>query len=45
MTTTILLNKFQRLIDKKSDQGKDINALVFGQQIGLMAKLFGCWTQ
>lgn len=42
MTTAVLLNKFQRLINKNIEQGKDINELVFAQKSGLMAKLFGC---
>ncbi len=43
MSTTILLNKFQRFTHKKTNQGEGINTLVFGRKMGLMTKLFGCW--
>jgi hypothetical protein len=43
MTTTLLLDKFQRLTHKKARQDGSINTLVFGRKMGLMSKLFGCW--
>lgn len=43
MSTTILLNKFQRLTEQKAKPGSELNALVFGRKMGLMTKLFGCW--
>ena len=43
--TTILLNKFQRLAIRKAKQGNNIDTLVFGQKMGLLSKLFGCWHE
>lgn len=43
MTTTILLNKFQGLTNKKGKQDKNTDTLVFGRKMGLLTKLFGCW--
>ncbi len=45
MTTTILVNGFQRLIDIVAGRGNDINTLVFGRKLGLIAKVFGCWHE
>ena len=42
MTTTILRNKFQKLIYKNGEQNKNSDTLAFGRKISLMAKLFGC---
>lgn len=42
MTTTILRNKFQRLIQKKDKQTESADLLIFGRKVGLIAKLFGC---
>jgi hypothetical protein len=42
MTTSILRNKFQRLINKNGKQTKDSNTFAFGRKVSLMTKLFGC---
>jgi hypothetical protein len=42
MTTTLLRNKFQSLIYRKTEHSKDLEMVSFGRKIGLMAKLFGC---
>jgi hypothetical protein len=41
MTNTIAISKLQRLINKKSKN--DVDQFVFGQKVGLMTTLFGCW--
>lgn len=41
MTTALLSNKFQKLIDKKGRKN-EIDRFVFGQKAGLISKLFGC---
>jgi len=43
MATTLLLNKFQRLIFKKANWKNEVDRIVFGQKVGLITKLFGCW--
>jgi hypothetical protein len=43
MTKILLLNKFQRLINKNSKQTKASNTFALGRKVSLMAKLFGCW--
>ena len=43
MTTAILRNTFQKLINRKADEG--LNTQVFGQKMGLATKLFGCWHE
>lgn len=43
MSDTILINKFQRLTNRKAKQDNDVNTLVFGRKMGLISKLFGCW--
>lgn len=43
--TTILLNKFQKLAIRKVKQSRNNDTLVFGQKMGLMSKLFGCWHE
>jgi len=45
MTTAVLMNKFQKLINKRTEQNKNINKLIFGQKMGLISKLFGCWHE
>lgn len=40
MTTAILTNKFKTLIGRDASR---ISQNVFGQKVGLAAKLFGCW--
>ena len=42
MTTALLLNKFQRLINKNSEQGKVINEPALVRKPGLITQLFGC---
>jgi transcription elongation factor Elf1 len=42
MATTLLLNKFQQLINKKIVQSNQIDQTVFGQKENLINKLFGC---
>lgn len=44
MATALLLSKFQRLIYKREAQ-KDIDRGVFGQKVGILTKLFGCWHE
>jgi hypothetical protein len=41
MANTMTLSKLQRLISKKSKD--EIDQFVFGQKIGLITMLFGCW--
>jgi hypothetical protein len=43
MTTTLLLNKFGSLLNKNKTETNKIDHFVFGQKVGLFAKLFGCW--
>jgi hypothetical protein len=45
MATALLLNKFQRLIYKKKKWKNEVDQFVFGQKMGLMTKLFGCWHE
>jgi len=45
MTTVFLTNKLLTLNNKQNKAINDRDQLVFGQKMGLMAKLFGCWTQ
>jgi hypothetical protein len=42
MATVLLTNKLLKL-SKKHRKTREIDHLVFGQKMGLMAKLFGCW--
>lgn len=42
MTTTILLNKFQRLTNKREEKDNGTHPMVFGRKVGLLTKLFGC---
>lgn len=41
MAQTIAINKIQSLVSKKS--GNDVDPFVFGQKVGLITTLFGCW--
>jgi hypothetical protein len=41
MANTIALNKIQKLINKKGKN--EVDQFVFGQKVGLMTTLFGCW--
>ncbi len=43
MATVFLTNKLLTLNNKQNKATNDIDRLVFGQKMGLMAKLFGCW--
>lgn len=43
MTTTLLSNKFENLIDQNKTEKNEVDDFVFGQKVGLFAKLFGCW--
>ena len=43
MTTAFLPNKLLTLSNKQNRQASEIDNFVFGQKLGLMAKLFGCW--
>lgn len=43
MATTLLIDKFQTLVDKNKAETNKVDRSVFGQKIGLFAKLFGCW--
>lgn len=46
MTTTFIFNTFQRLGHRKSKNSKAIvDHNVFGQKLGLMTRLFGCWHE
>ena len=40
---TLLLNKLQNIEQQK--HVNNINTLVFGEKISLVAKLFGCWHE
>lgn len=41
MANTISINKLQKFIIKK--RKNEIDQFVFGQKIGLITSLFGCW--
>jgi hypothetical protein len=41
MANTIALNKIQRLADKSVES--ETNQFIFGQKVGLITTLFGCW--
>lgn len=43
MTTALLSDKFRTLISKDFKRANRIDQSVFGQKVGLAAKLFGCW--
>ena len=43
MTGVSLPNKLQSLINKKGAETNKIDHFVFGQKMGSMTKLFGCW--
>lgn len=45
MTTTLLSNKFQKLISKKGSRKNEVDRFVFGQKASLVSKLFGCWHE
>ena len=45
MATTLLSNKFQSLINKKGEKTNEIDQFVFGEKMGLIPKLFGCWHE
>lgn len=42
MANVLLTNKFL-MLNKKSRRKNEIDSFVFGQKMGLMTKLFGCW--
>jgi len=43
MPNVLLFSKFQSLIQRSGRSAKEIDALVFGKKLGMVAKLFGCW--
>lgn len=43
MATAILQNRFRTLLNRKRAERAD--RYVFGQKVGLIAKLFGCWHE
>lgn len=43
MATAILQNRFRTLLNRK--RAERVDRYVFGQKVGLMAKLFGCWHE
>ena len=45
MATALLLNKFQRIVDRQGNRTNEIDRVVFGQKVGIMTKLFGCWHE
>ncbi len=45
MATALLANKFQRIAAKRANRANEIDRVVFGQKVGLIAKLFGCWHE
>lgn len=40
---TLLLSRSRDVVETK--QVNEINKMVFGEKVGLMAKLFGCWHE
>ena len=45
MSTVMLKNKLSTLKMRKSNRTNEIDRFVFGQKVGLMTKLFGCWHE
>jgi hypothetical protein len=43
MASVLLANKFQSLTNKMDEEANEIDQFVFGQKMGLIPKLFGCW--
>ena len=43
MTTVFFSNKLLTLNKKKNKETNNIDNYVFGQKMGVMTKLFGCW--
>jgi hypothetical protein len=43
MATAILQNRFRTLLNKR--RANRVNRYFFGQKVGLVAKLFGCWHE
>jgi len=43
MTATTLLNTLQRMTHRRGR--REINPQVFGEKIGLLASVFGCWHE
>ncbi|HEY0659259.1 MAG TPA: hypothetical protein VGD05_12330 [Pyrinomonadaceae bacterium] len=43
MPTSLLPNKLLTLSERKNKASGKIDQYVFGQKLGLMAMLFGCW--
>ncbi len=43
MANVILFSKFQSWVQRNEASAKEIDALVFGKKMGIVAKLFGCW--
>ena len=43
MASVLLSNKFQSLISRNGKKTNEIDQFVFGQKMGLIPKLFGCW--
>jgi DNA-directed RNA polymerase specialized sigma24 family protein len=43
MATAILQNRFKSLLSRK--RAERVDRYVFGQKVGLIAKLFGCWHE
>ena len=43
MATISLQNEFQKL--ESNQQTNNINQVVFGDKVGFVAKLFGCWHE
>jgi hypothetical protein len=45
MADALLFNKFQKLFLKKEKTKNEIDSFVFGEKLGLITKLFGCWHE
>lgn len=43
MSTALIQEEFQTVIEQKSR--KEVDRRVFGNKVGLIAKLFGCWHE
>jgi len=45
MMTTLFQDGIHTIPDKKSKRAKRIERAAFGQKMGLIARLFGCWHE
>ncbi len=43
MANALLFGRFQNLIQRKGTSANERDALVFGEKLGIIVKLFGCW--